>query len=436
MTESCLKYNVTWTSPITLPTLTHRMHEAGMAREDLIRLLEARDDELVHQHCGPPYHRLSPQTIRAGTRKRTLGTRFGRVTIRYHRIQKDGRTFAPLWADVLIQPRRIYQDDIEAITVQIAERMTYRNTREETGRLVEGVSSPRTINRRVIENGTKLQEIIHERDLSATTHQGDGTKLHQRGRTNKHYGVNIVLATGRDRTRVRLLTVGEKWTARPTVLEKTKFVDDKGSAIPATTMTDLETGLPNALTPVDGFWQPCLIHAIRYFGIALWQDGMKESPEKRALIGTLRTILEHLKNSLALHLPKGETDAIEHRIHQTTKEIRRLATRVQDDGWSKAALFLRRVSLTVVTFAELALKGITIPWHNNLLERLMGEVSKRCKHRWMSWTTKGASALLTLVILRAVEPDTHAHYWRQKLFPNAPMVKDRGVSITQEIPEF
>jgi transposase-like protein len=54
----------------------------------------------------------------------------------------------------------------------------------------------------------------------------------------------------------------------------------------------------------------------------------------------------------------------------------------------------------MVTFAELALEGIKIPYTTNRIERLMGEVSKRCKHKWMHWSTQGLKDILTIVLVR------------------------------------
>jgi len=54
----------------------------------------------------------------------------------------------------------------------------------------------------------------------------------------------------------------------------------------------------------------------------------------------------------------------------------------------------------MVTFAELALEGARIPYTTNRIERLMGEISKRCKHRWMHWSTRGLKNILTLVLIR------------------------------------
>ena len=58
-----------------------------------------------------------------------------------------------------------------------------------------------------------------------------------------------------------------------------------------------------------------------------------------------------------------------------------MAMQIEDDGYSRAAEFLKKNSSFVVTFAELALQGIKIPYTTNRIERLMGEVSKRCKHK-------------------------------------------------------
>jgi len=47
-----------------------------------------------------------------------------------------------------------------------------------------------------------------------------------------------------------------------------------------------------------------------------------------------------------------------------------------------------------VTFAEHAVEGFEVPWTSNPVERLMGEVSKRCKNQWMRWTAEGLEAIL------------------------------------------
>ena len=60
-----------------------------------------------------------------------------------------------------------------------------------------------------------------------------------------------------------------------------------------------------------------------------------------------------------------------------------------------------------MTFAEAAIEGVEMPWISNPVERLMREVSKRCKNQWMRWTTEGLEALLQLRLVKYVDP---SHY--------------------------
>jgi hypothetical protein len=61
----------------------------------------------------------------------------------------------------------------------------------------------------------------------------------------------------------------------------------------------------------------------------------------------------------------------------------------------------------MVTFAERAVEGFEVPWTSDPVERLMGEVSNRCKNQWMRWTTEGLEALLQLRLVKHVDPE---HY--------------------------
>jgi len=54
----------------------------------------------------------------------------------------------------------------------------------------------------------------------------------------------------------------------------------------------------------------------------------------------------------------------------------------------------------MVTFAMLAAKHVRVPYTNNLIERLMGEIVKRVKNKWMHWSTKGLENLLNILLAR------------------------------------
>jgi len=87
--------------------------------------------------------------------------------------------------------------------------------------------------------------------------------------------------------------------------------------------------------------------------------------------------------------------------------LKKLAEELRELGCFKAASFIRTYSNTIVTFAVLAVKGRKVPWNSNLIERLMGEIAKRTKHKWMRWTTKGLETILNLILTRYVSEESY-----------------------------
>ena len=110
--------------------------------------------------------------------------------------------------------------------------------------------------------------------------------------------------------------------------------------------------------------------------------------------------------------------------------LKQLSTELVNKGLLRASSTVWDISVAVTTFATLALEGITIPWHTNLIERLMGAIAARFKHRWMSWTTAGAQALLILLVMRTLEPKEHRRWWDRQLFAGRETLPNLGVTLT------
>jgi transposase-like protein len=72
----------------------------------------------------------------------------------------------------------------------------------------------------------------------------------------------------------------------------------------------------------------------------------------------------------------------------------------------------------MVTFAKLALKNIQIPYTSNVIERLMGEISKRCKHKWMHWSTEGLENMLQIILVRYTNPQFYKQFWKTYIHPS------------------
>jgi len=107
------------------------------------------------------------------------------------------------------------------------------------------------------------------------------------------------------------------------------------------------------------------------------------------------------------HEKDGDLDALKRRINYMVDELKDQAEELLKLGCFKAASFIRDYSNTTVTFAILAVKGRKVPWNSNLIERLMGEISKRTKHKWMRWTTKGLETILNLILMRYVSEESY-----------------------------
>ena len=80
---------------------------------------------------------------------------------------------------------RVYQPCVIALTEQLTEWMIYRSVRQELGKVVEGVPSPRTSNPWVIEGETHLNEAICQWEMYTWTINPDGRSCTRRTGSSK-----------------------------------------------------------------------------------------------------------------------------------------------------------------------------------------------------------------------------------------------------------
>ncbi|RLI77539.1 hypothetical protein DRP04_11250 [Archaeoglobales archaeon] len=71
---------------------------------------------------------------------------------------------------------------------------------------------------------------------------------------------------------------------------------------------------------------------------------------------------------------------------------------MESKGYWRVSRFFKRHTKRVLLFAYKKLEGINIPWHNNWMERKMGEIAKRMKNKWMKWSERGAENLGNLLM--------------------------------------
>ena len=110
-----------------------------------------------------------------------------------------------------------------------------------------------------------------------------------------------------------------------------------------------------------------------------------------------------LKNSL-------EKPDLKSRIKRAERDLSEFAEEMESKGYWRVSKFFKRHMKSILLFAYRRLEGISIPWHNNWMERLMGEIAKRMKNKWMSWSVRGARNLLNLLLRRYAERERYESF--------------------------
>jgi maltooligosyltrehalose synthase len=144
---------------------------------------------------------------------------------------------------------------------------------------------------------------------------------------------------------------------------------------------------------------------------------------RKEIASKLIGILEVLRNSVSKHLVDKDFERLKWRIRWTLSELDKLSRELFLDGLETVARFIRNAANYMVTFARLAMKEVCIPITNNLVERLMGEVAKRIKHKWMHWSTRGLENLLNILLARYCNKRVYGEMKERYLSANGAIVK-------------
>ena len=249
-----------------------------------------------------------------------------------------------------------------------------------------------TINRRIREYGGKLKQFLP--NCVAET-DAEPSFLTERSATAKMMAARTTLA------RLRL--------AKTPPMNHTVFTDEKRDH------------------------QLDLVHVGRTLDYNLRDDGVSSLDQRSEIVSEVIGEVFHLKNSVAKHRSEEEFAAICARIARTTERMEKTAWQLDRFGSKKAAGYLRRWLPSIVTFAERAIEGFQVPWTSNPVERLMGEVSKRCKNQWMHWSKAGLEAILDLRLVKYTSPDHYREFCEDLLnrSTNTTMSCDLTVEATR-----
>lgn len=403
---------------VTIGNLSTAVQKLQLDKMVVENIVGALDDGLVKAYAGEKYMRISPKRYqRAGPKERHPITSVGKLDLDLNRIKdnRTGRVFKPIEDVIEFHGKKHYQEDISMISVELATKMTYRDAVLE-GKLFTKMPSASTINRRAIEYGKKIQRLNSKEvnGASVKTALMDGTKCHSQERGKPQNVINISLGLNEKGEKVLLdVRANKSWEKSANYLNDIQALDKKAAVI-----GDGDREMINALVTGKREFQMDLVHLFRTTGYKLWQDAKLSLDDRKSIVRELEEILYTLKNSVKKHIQDENIDALKRRINSTVDALKKKAKDLHKVGCSKVAKFIRKFSNACVTFARLAVEGIQIPWNSNIIERLMGEISKRCKHKWMRWTTKGLEAILNIILVRYTSVKSY-HTFKSKIMRSA-----------------
>jgi len=335
-----------------------------IARILLKQILEQINEKLVEEYCGKRYERGKEH--RNGYTKRTIVTLLGEITLHLARVRGKG----PLYSLVEFESRRKYQSDIKAIAVESALRMTYRDARDEINRFTSSPSH-QTIWRYTQELGERV-----ERELSASIYFAeDSTKLHSwNGKVELTIfeGENVVVRVNRE--------------------ERMRTEKELNGLI---ALGDADRKLKAEERQID------LIHVWREVNYKLWEH-KADLETRRQYVNEVKGTLLRLKNSL-------DKPDLEGRIKEAEKALNEFAEEMESKGYWRVSRFFRKHMKNFLLFAYKRLEGINIPWHNNRMERKMGEIAKRMKNK-DKWSERGAENLGNLLMKMRFERTSYESF--------------------------
>ena len=148
-------------------------------------------------------------------------------------------------------------------------------------------------------------------------------------------------------------------------------------------------------------------------GYKLWSDNNLDLDTRKNIKKHAEEIIHHLKNQTKKYAENKKT--LKKKINEAVDKLKEFSEYLHKLGCKKTAKFVKKHSNHILTFAILTTEGKNIPWNSNIIERLMGEIQKRCKHKWMRWTTQGQESILNLILTRYTNPQNYTEFKNKKL---------------------
>jgi transposase-like protein len=411
--------NLSIDGEVTINNITEKINDLEINKHIFNEFFNNLNDLITVEFCGEKYGRVkeNKRYERAGNYIRKIHSLLGELDLKIDKIRdtEKGVIFKPLADFLQLDPYKKYQDDIAFTSVDIATKNSYRDTVYIMKNFLKEVLSPSTIYRHVKKYGSDIKEFMKKRVQNKSDNgdlqffYSDSTKSHSQEEKVKKNDIKVAMTTNEDGEKVLLSCVVNKpWSVLNQEIEE---LDVLGSD--AVLIADAEQGLKNALVNGDREYQLDYIHYIRDIGYYLWKDNKLNLDTRKELKKYAEKIIYTLKNQTIKYGKKKKI--LKKKINTAVDKLKEFSKYLYEIGCSITAEFVNKYSNYIVTFAILKSEGRDIPYNSNIIERLMGEIQKRCKHKWMRWTTEGQEAILNLILTRYINPQDYEEFRKEKI---------------------
>lgn len=277
---------------VTLGNIATAIKDLGIESKIAEQIIQTIDEKEVEKLCGSKYQRGNGKNRhqRGGTCSRDPVTAIGKLNIKLHKVvdADTNKTLKPIYDIVDFEGKRVYQEDISMISVELATKMTYRDTVKEGKFITKDFPSPCTVNQRVIEYGEKIQELNTNKIENAgiETAFSDGTKTHSQEKGLQKNEINVILGMKNCEKVILGAKANESWNNMAREMRNAKAVTDE-----TVFCGDAEKEMKNAMTKDNDLYQLDLVHATRIAGFKLWEDRIMSLEDRNTIIGRLETVL-------------------------------------------------------------------------------------------------------------------------------------------------
>jgi hypothetical protein len=313
--------------------------------------------------------------------------------------------------------------ELQLSSIDLATKMPYRDASTCIRNLIHLTLSKTRIHAYVQES-TQLFTQVNERIVQAgrfSVFMAGGTKTH--GLHGAKNELNVIIGYMPEKGVKQLIRASVKaWDAMGDEVKLKQMACNEAALI-----ADGEKVIRRSLQTENMSFQLCNQHAIREVSYKLWLEHMPK-PERDKILKRLKQILYACRNSVKKHLIDGDKRSLAHRIAVTLKELDRLATRLKKRGYRSTYGFIKNSANYMVTYAKPALKAQRIPCDINRMERLMGEVAKRCKNRWAHWSPTGLENIADILLVRYTNPNLYASILRNPYTENATITSNEQLT--------